>query len=140
MGDVQATDEGMQLYLQARINPTPANIDAVLRYYRRLFEKYPDDTSLYIQALGTFGRFDEVYRVLLSRPEATSGYDHYDADYPFRPHMRPMLADPRFMDVAHRIGILTAWRKSGDWPDFCNDPKLPYHCQTEAAKYPDKAP
>ncbi len=137
MGDVQATDEGMELYLQARINPTPANIDAVLRFYRRLFEKYPDDTSLYIQALGTFGRFDEVYRVLLGRPEATSAYNHYDADYPFRPHMRPMLADPRFMDVAHRIGILTVWRKSGDWPDFCNDPKLPYDCQKEAAKYPD---
>ena len=140
LGEAKATDEGMQLFLQARINPTPANIDAVLRYYRRLFEKYPDSSPLYIQALGTFGRFDEVYRVLLGRPEATSEYDHYDYDFPFRPHMRPMLADPRFMDVAHRTGLLTAWRKSGDWPDFCDDPKLPYDCQREATKYPDKAP
>jgi tetratricopeptide (TPR) repeat protein len=130
-------DEGRQLYLQARINPTPANIDAVLRFYRQQFEKYPEASPNYIQALGTFGRFDEVYRVLLSRPEATWDYDHYDYDILFRPHMRPMLFDRRFMDVAHRAGLLTVWRKSGDWPDFCNDPKLPYDCQKEAAKYPD---
>lgn len=140
-GDVLSpTDEGTPLYLQARISPTPANVNAVLRFYRLIFEKHPMASPLYIQALGTFGRFDEVYRVLLSRPEATWDYDHYDYDLLFRPHMRPMLADPRFMDVAHRTGLLTAWRKSGDWPDFCNDPKLPYDCQREAAKYPDKSP
>ncbi len=139
-GDVPTADEGMQLYLQARISPTPANIDAVLRFYRLQFEKYPMASPPYIQALGTFGRYDEVYRVLLGKPEATWDYDHYDYDYPFRPHMRPMLADRRFMDVASRTGMLTVWRKSGDWPDFCNDPKLPYDCQREAAKYPDKAP
>jgi tetratricopeptide (TPR) repeat protein len=140
IGEVQATDEGMELFLKARIEPTPANISAALRYYRLQFEKYPYDTPLYIQALGTFGRFDEVYRVLLGKPEAISEWDHYDYEYLFRPQMRPMLADPRFMDLAHRIGILTVWRKSGDWPDFCDDPKLPYDCQKEAAKYPDKAP
>jgi tetratricopeptide (TPR) repeat protein len=134
------TDEGMQLYVQARISPTPANVTAVLRFYRLQFEKYPMASPPYIQALGTFGRFDEVYRVLLSKPEATWDYDHYDYDFLFRPRLRPMLADPRFMDVAHRAGMLTIWRKSGDWPDFCNDPKLPYDCQKEAAKYPDKAP
>jgi len=26
------------------------------------------------------------------------------------------------------------WRKSGKWPDFCFDPKLPYDCKVEAAK------
>jgi tetratricopeptide (TPR) repeat protein len=140
IGDVPATDEGRELFLQARINPTPANIDAVLRFYRRVFEIEPEATSLYIQALGTFGRFEEVYRVLLSRPEATAEYRWADNEILFRPHMRPMLADPRFMDVAHRTGILSVWRKSGDWPDFCNDPKLPYDCRREAAKYPDKAP
>jgi tetratricopeptide (TPR) repeat protein len=137
-GDVQAPDEGLQLLLKARINPTPANIDAVLRYYRRLFELEPKETRRYIQALATFGRFDEVYRLLLSRPEATAEYSHLDEEVLFRPHMRPMLADPRFMDVAHRAGMLKFWRKSGDWPDFCNDPKLPYNCQKEAAKYPDR--
>ena len=131
--------EGMELFLQARISPTPANVDAVLRYYRLNFKKYPFDTSLYIQALGTFGRFDEVYRVLLSGHDATDEYRGSDQEILFRPHMRPMLADRRFMDVAHRTGILSVWRKSGDWPDFCNDPKLPYDCQREAAKYPDKA-
>ena len=137
--DVPATDEGIQLLLQARANATSANIDAVLRYYRRLFELEPRETRRYIQALAWFGRFDEVYRLLLSRPEATADFSHLDEEVLFRPHMRPMLADPRFMDVAHRAGMLKFWRKSGDWPDFCNDPKLPYDCQKEAVKYPDKA-
>lgn len=140
-GDVPVgADEGMELFLQARISPTPANVDAVLRYYRLQFEKFPaGDTTQYVQALGTFGRFDEVYRVLLGGPEAIKDYSGSNQEILFRPHMRPMLADPRFMDLAHRNGTLSVWRKSGDWPDFCNDPKLPYDCQREAAKYPDMA-
>jgi hypothetical protein len=54
--------------------------------------------------------------------------------------MKGMLVDPRFMDVAFRSGMLTYWRKSGQWPDFCDDPKLPYDCRREAAKYPMEPP
>jgi len=54
--------------------------------------------------------------------------------------MRPMFNDPRFINVAYRAGMLTFWRKSGQWPDFCHDPKLPYDCKREAAKYPLEAP
>lgn len=26
------------------------------------------------------------------------------------------------------------WLKSGEWPDFCFEPDLPYNCKAEAAK------
>lgn len=133
------SDEGTQLYLQARISPTPANVEAVLGYYRLQFEKDPEDTFRYVQALGTFGRFNDAYAVLLGKPEAVENFTR-DGEGLFRPYMRPMLNDPRFIDVAFRTGMLTFWRKSGQWPDFCSDPKLPYDCKNEAAKFPLEPP
>jgi tetratricopeptide (TPR) repeat protein len=140
-GDMGPTnsDEGTQLYLQARISPTPANVEGVLGYYRLQFEKDPEDTFRYVQALGTFGHFNDAYSVLLGKPEAVENFTR-DGEGLFRPYMRPMLNDPRFMDVAFRTGMLTYWRKSGRWPDFCSHPKLPYDCQREAAKYPMEPP
>lgn len=140
-GDVLqgSPDEGMQLYLEARISPTPANIEAVLRYYRLQYEKDPGESFRYIQALGTFGRFGEAYSVLLGNPEAIEPFTR-DGEGLFRPYMRGILNDPRFMDVAFQSGMLTYWRKSGQWPDFCNDPKLPYDCRREGAKYPLEPP
>ena len=53
----------------------------------------------------------------------------------FRPHMRSIYSDPRFIGLAQQLGLLSYWRKSGAWPDFCRDPALPYDCRREAAKY-----
>jgi hypothetical protein len=39
------------------------------------------------------------------------------------------------MAGAARMGLLHYWKVSGKWPDFCFDPKLPYDCRKEAAKY-----
>jgi hypothetical protein len=38
------------------------------------------------------------------------------------------------MQVAKRIGLVDYWRSSGKWPDFCQDPSVPYDCKAEAAK------
>ena len=53
----------------------------------------------------------------------------------FRTHMKPILHDPRFIELANRLGLLSFWRSSGAWPDFCQDPDLPYECRAEASKY-----
>jgi TolB-like protein len=44
----------------------------------------------------------------------------------------PLRKDPRFMQLAARIGLVDYWRSSGHWPDFCADPTLPYNCRAEA--------
>jgi hypothetical protein len=52
----------------------------------------------------------------------------------FGEHMRPLRADPSFIRLANRLGLVAAWDKSGTWPDFCSDVRLPYDCRAEARK------
>jgi len=42
--------------------------------------------------------------------------------------------DPRFIELAMRIGLVDYRQSSGHWPDFCADPKLPYDCRAEARR------
>jgi hypothetical protein len=78
-----------------------------------------------------FGREDELFEILLE------GRQPYDADdlleVLYRPAFRKFHHDPRFMRVAGRLGLVDYWRSSGNWPDFCFDPDLPYDCKREAA-------
>jgi hypothetical protein len=52
----------------------------------------------------------------------------------FRPVTNGARQDPRFLQVAKRLGLLDYWRSTGKWPDFCFAPDLPYECKAEAAK------
>ncbi|MBL8552574.1 MAG: hypothetical protein JNJ73_21480 [Hyphomonadaceae bacterium] len=47
---------------------------------------------------------------------------------------RAMMHDVRFMALAKKIGLVDYWSETGEWPDFCVDPLLPYNCQAEAAR------
>jgi hypothetical protein len=46
----------------------------------------------------------------------------------------PMRRDPRFLELMQRIGLLAYWRETGKWPDYCDDPELPYDCRAEPGK------
>jgi DNA-binding winged helix-turn-helix (wHTH) protein/TolB-like protein len=37
----------------------------------------------------------------------------------FRKDMQAVRADPRFIPIVERLGLLDYWRSSGKWPDFC---------------------
>src|SRR5262249_33982576 len=37
----------------------------------------------------------------------------------FYPQLAPLRADPRFVSIAARLGLLDYWRTSGHAPDFC---------------------
>lgn len=45
-----------------------------------------------------------------------------------------MRLDPRFMPLAVRLGFAAYWRSTGQWPDFCKTPNLPYNCKAEVEK------
>ncbi len=45
-----------------------------------------------------------------------------------------LRSDPRFIALAAKIGLVDYWRSTGNWPDFCTEPGLPYDCKAEAAK------
>jgi DNA-binding winged helix-turn-helix (wHTH) protein/TolB-like protein len=58
----------------------------------------------------------------------------YMPPYLFLPPTAPLRSDPRFMQVAAKLGLLAYWRATGHWPDFCSEPGLSYDCRREAVK------
>ena len=121
-------------FLAARLNPTPANIDRAIAEDRKINDLYPAFIGQIVQTLAQFGRKDDVLTIMLNYRG-----DSYDAglaaEVLFRPAMRDVWRDPRSMAAAARLGILHYWKATGNWPDFCADPTLPYDCRKEAAKY-----
>ena len=120
-------------FLKARIDPSPANIERSIAEDRRIYEQDPNFIAQIVQTLAQFGRKDEVIDIML----------HYgggpvagiEAEVLFRPAMRDVWRDPRSIAAAAHLGLLYYWKTSDNWPDFCSDPKLPYDCKKEAAKY-----
>ena len=85
-----------------------------------------------VQVLAEFDRTDEALQVLLNWNDLSEV--PYFADVLFRPALADLRADRRFMQVAQRFGLVDYWARSGDWPDFCFQPSLPYDCKAEAAR------
>ena len=125
-------DTAWQGFLEARIAPSRANIEKALAAFRARYRRNPADVPGYLQALGHFGRVDEAYEAM--KHERALDSVMAGTDVLFRPHMRPIRADPRFIALAAKLGLVAYWEKSGVWPDFCREPQLTYDCKREAAK------
>jgi tetratricopeptide (TPR) repeat protein len=121
----------VQFVLAAREDPTPAKIKGALDIWRGAMALHPNATTHYLLTLGTFGKFDDAFRLALD-PKAKP---FVIAQSFFRPDFAPMRRDRRFMAVAAQYGLVRYWRSSGKWPDFCSDEPIDYDCKTEAAKY-----
>lgn len=48
----------------------------------------------------------------------------------FRPSLDEFRSNPAVFELFEMNGLLAYWQTSDDWPDFCNDPGLPYDCRT----------
>jgi tetratricopeptide (TPR) repeat protein len=119
-------------FLRARIDPSDKNIGQAIAENRILFGQHPEAVAHLSQTLATFGRAEELFPILLNwdRPDRVG----FVVDVLFRPAFRNVHRDPRMIAIAKRIGLLDYWRKSGEWPDFCFEPDLPYDCKKEAAR------
>ena len=119
-------------FLQARIDPSPKNVNRAIAQVRIIMRSYPDAIDGPLQTLAQFGRKDELFDLLLKRPHV----DQSDliSGVIFRPAFREVQRDPRFIQVAANLGLLKYWRTADEWPDFCFQPDLPYDCKAEAAK------
>ena len=127
-----AADEAWARFLEARMNPTPAKIATALEAFRLRNASGNAPITGYIQALGTFGHVDEVY-ALLAKPDLLRKLP-LATEVLFRAHMKSVRNDPRFMALSKQLGLVDYWQTSGHWPDFCNEPRLPYNCKAEVAK------
>lgn len=117
--------------IAARLDPSATNIEDVIDSLRAQSQTNPDNVNRQLLALGLFKKFDEVYQ-LLSDPRFQP---FIDPALLFRPDFAPTRADPRFIGVAARAGLVRYWRETGNWPDFCSTEQLKYDCKKEAAKY-----
>jgi Tfp pilus assembly protein PilF len=115
--------------IAARLDPSPAKIDEAIRTWEG--PSGGGNRNRFLLALGQFHRVDETF-VLLDDPQFQS---IVDPRILFRPEFAPVRADPRFMAVAARLGLVRYWRESGNWPDFCTTEQLKYDCEAEAAKF-----
>jgi Flp pilus assembly protein TadD len=122
----------LEAFLRAKIDPSPQNVERALTLVRASYHRSPGALADLVQVLGEFHRADEALKVLLSWNDLSEV--PYFADVLFRPALADLRVDPRFMIVAQRFGLLGYWSRSGDWPDFCFQPDLPYDCKKQAAK------
>jgi TolB-like protein len=81
-----------------------------------------------IEALSVLGFTDDAF-VVANR--YTPG-EVINSGFLFFTLTAPLRKDPRFMQLAARLGMVNYWRATGQWPDFCADPGLPYNCQAVA--------
>ena len=129
---VAVPNPGPERFLLARIDPTPQNIDAAANAYLERFRRDPADAGSMILSLGLFGRVDQIFEAMTHPVAIRSMKGH--TNILFRPYMKPMLHDPRFVQLATRLGLIRYWTETGKWPDFCLDTDLPYDCKIEASK------
>ena len=118
----------MESFLEARIDPSEAKVERAVQEARDVSDRW---FTQYIDTLAEFHREEELIKALSEYdPEIFLGTAQvFDARYRFLHH------DVRFMAIMNRWGSqLDYWRKSGNWPDFCFEPGLPYDCKKEAAK------
>ena len=119
-------------FLVARIDPTPANIDRAISAVRRRGATSSKAINDLAQLYAQFGREDEAFDLIMGwrRTDQAGAM----TGMLFRPTMRKVRSDPRFMRIAGHLGLLEHWKRSGKWPDFCFEPDLGYDCRAEAAK------
>jgi DNA-binding winged helix-turn-helix (wHTH) protein/tetratricopeptide (TPR) repeat protein len=76
------------------------------------------ETAPALQVAMRLGTGDAAYRVPQVDPEIL-----------WRPFAESFRRDPRFIDVARRLGLVDFWMSTGRWPDFCERLDLSYACK-----------
>jgi TolB-like protein len=142
-------DPAMRNLLEQDAPPTFTRI-AVALHYRRPADveqvnkdcAKPDGRGAEVKrtcfmALVALGRLDDAYRLAAllypdqrgptpqARQQRWLQAPPIPAAYLLIPQMAPLRADPRFREVADRIGLLQYWKSSHQAPDFCAVERAP---------------
>jgi hypothetical protein len=121
------------VYLPAEDRRRPADIAKALALALTAPLGPTSATTNAVEALSALGLIDDAFTVA-QRYTPGAALTGADTAFLFYPLTAPLRRDPRFMVLADRLGLVSYWRTSGKWPDFCSDPTLPYNCQSEAHK------
>lgn len=112
--DLDAPRRAMLLaVLDWRIAPSPTTRAAALRVVNAAASEGIEDEQ--VRMLAYLGATDQAFEWARRMPERGVG----DIEW-FSPKLAAFRADPRFTDLAARIGLLDVWRTARLLPDFCN--------------------
>ena len=132
LGAVAAGGRLRESFLLARMQRTPENVEKAIAIAWSIYRRAPESVGELVQTLGEFDREEELFPILLNWNRKNE--IPFLADVLFRPPLKQLWYDPRFIQIAKALGMLDYWRASGTWPEFCADPDLPYDCKKEAAR------
>jgi hypothetical protein len=124
--------------LAARVDTAPAPGDAATRTILAMAADNPQVGLRTLERLVVVRHLEDARRFASSSPVADA--DNEDQSLLFSRLLQPLRADPRFMALAARQGLVTVWARSGQWPDFCGDKDLGYDCRAEARKLAQSTP
>lgn len=131
----QAPERLRQLRLEAdaRAHPSQATVEAAAGAIRAASAGPNDAFGAAINFMA-IGRIDDAYASLASMPGPLQNVPYRANPSPFfRPFVASFRADPRFMALAAKVGLVAIWRTT-KWPDFCAARDAPYDCRAVAAK------
>jgi tetratricopeptide (TPR) repeat protein len=137
MEETRNSTAGVLYLIQARIDPSPANVKRLVDFLRGRKDRFKGTAGAnrlgyYTLAMAGFHQHDELFDTLTHwfKPDDLA---LISASY-FCPELHEFRKEPRFFVIMKQAGLVDYWRKSGKWPDFCFETDMPYDCKTEAAK------
>ena len=123
----------LRLEAEARAYPSPATIEAAVAAIKAHFTG-PDNAYGAAINFMVIGRVDDAYASISEmRPHLLNAPYVDNPSYLFRPFAAKFRADPRFMPLAAKLGLVAVW-KATKWPDFCTASDAPYDCRAVAEK------
>jgi len=104
------------------------------RWVRRTLYENSADGARFLLALGDpGGALSLIERRVSWRRSMTLQDPGWDAL--FVPDLAPLRRDSRVPALLAKWGLFDYWRATNHWPDFCDEPGLPFDCRAEAAKF-----
>ena len=91
-----------------------------------------------VQFLSALGDASGALRAIEAGPRSPR------SDYPlvylpwdalFASDLAAVHRDPHFPELLAKWGLFNYWQTTNHWPDFCDEPGLPFDCKAEARKF-----
>lgn len=82
------------------------------------------DATRLLLALGELEAALDMAEAYAADPRTTRTANFFEPRFLFAADTAPLRRSPRFVGVVERLGLAEHWRRTGQWPDFCEtEPK-----------------